>query len=69
MIRWWENETPQTIETDKNVMRYYPQAEKLQVSRPNWTDDYGESKPGKTVVLDLSESGVMDFLRNITKTE
>ena len=53
MIRWWEEETPQTIATKTNVLRYYPNAGKLQVSRPDWTDDSGAAKPGKTVTLDI----------------
>ena len=50
---WWLDEEPQTIKTDKNVLRWYPNAGKLQVSRPDWTDDSGAAKPGKTVTLDI----------------
>lgn len=53
MGKWWENETPVTVVRKKNVLRLYPEAKKLMVSRPDWEDDHGEMKPGKTVTLDL----------------
>ena len=53
-MRYWENERPQTATTTKNVLTYNPQAGKLHVSRPAWTNDEGEEKPGKTVVLDVA---------------
>lgn len=54
MAKWWEDETPVTAASKKNVLRLYANAEKLQVSRPDWENDHGEMKPGKTVVLDLA---------------
>ena len=51
---WWDKEAPVVVEKKKNVLRWYPAAGKLQVSRPNWTDDAGETKPGKTVVFDVA---------------
>lgn len=53
MGKWWEEETPIEATSRKNVLRLYPQAGKLMVSRPDWEDDHGEMKPGKTVTLDL----------------
>lgn len=50
---YWEYENPLVIETTKNVLRYFPQAGKLQVSLPSWTNDKGEEQPGKTVTLDV----------------
>ena len=54
---YWEKETPIIAETEKNVLEYYPQAKKLAVGKPMWTDKRtGESKRGKTVVLDLESA-------------
>lgn len=52
-MSFWETETPVTATTGKNEPEYFPQAEKLTISRPSWTNDRGETKRGKTVVLDL----------------
>ena len=54
MIKYWENETPQEVKTDRNTLRYYQKAGKLAVSRPDWEEDNGKMKPGKTVTLDVS---------------
>ena len=35
------------------MLRYYADAGKLQVCMPNWTDNDGELKQGKTVALNL----------------
>ena len=50
---WWETETPEEIYTKSNVLRWYPRAGKLQVARPDWTDDEGQVKTGKTVTLNV----------------
>ena len=53
--QWWNEETPITVHSEKNVLRWYPQAGKLQVSRPDWIDEAtGEVKTGKTVTLDVA---------------
>ena len=54
MSKYWENETPKEVMTDKNVLRYYEQSGKLAVSRPDWEDESGNMKQGKTVTLDIS---------------
>ena len=54
MEKYWENETPVEITTEKNVLRYYKKAGKLQISNPSWTNKDGEVKQGKTVTLDLA---------------
>ena len=53
-MNYWENETPVKAGTSKNELEYYEAARKLAVSRPAWTNDSGEVKRGKTVVLDLA---------------
>ena len=58
--KYWETEDPIIVTANKNVLRFYPVAEKLSVARPNWVDDKGIERPGKTVTLDISallESG------------
>ncbi|MDR1874191.1 MAG: hypothetical protein LBQ90_04150 [Synergistaceae bacterium] len=51
--KYWEDEQAQIVDTGKNVMRFFPKAEKLQVSMPYWTDKDGTQKPGKTITLDV----------------
>lgn len=53
-MSFWETETPVKATTGKNELEYFPQAGKLTISRPSWTDDKGETRRGKTVVLDLT---------------
>jgi len=53
-MNYWEHETPKVVDTGKNVLRYFPEAGKLQISMPYWTNDAGEERPGKTVTLDLT---------------
>ena len=65
--KWWEGERPEVVETDKNVLKYYPKAKKLQASKPNWTNEYGEIRNGKTVILDLAEPTARLFVQNIVK--
>ncbi len=47
--RYWLTESPETVETERNVFRYYPEAERLQVSLPDYTAYNGEARRGKTV--------------------
>lgn len=54
MSKYWEQETPIESDTGKNVLKYFQQAGKLQISMPNWTDGNGEKKQGKTVTLDIT---------------
>ena len=61
MAKYWETETPTTITTNRNVIQYYHDAEKLSVARLPWTDASGKERQGKTVTLDIDaihESGV-----------
>ncbi|AOQ23849.1 hypothetical protein MTAT_04820 [Moorella thermoacetica] len=53
MNRYWETEQPIEVASKKNKLRWFPQAGQLQVSRPDWTDENGQVKPGKTVTLDV----------------
>ena len=53
MNKYWEEETPVRIGTDKNVFRYFPSAGKLQVSGLDWVDKDETTRQGKTVTIDL----------------
>ncbi len=52
-MKYWEEEIPVVVETDKNVLSWYPEAGKLQVANPCWYDDDGRQRVGKTVVIDM----------------
>lgn len=52
-MSYWTEETPTIIDTGANVLRYYPQAGKLQVSLPDWLNKEGDSCQGKTVAVDV----------------
>ena len=52
-MSYWDDEKPVVADTGKNVIELYQNAGKLAISRPSWTDDAGEVRRGKTVVLDL----------------
>ena len=54
MSKYWENETPVTITTGRNVLQYFKDAGKLSVTRPVWIDDKGVERRGKVVVLDVT---------------
>ena len=49
-----KKEKPTEITTSFNVIKYYPIAEKLSISRPMYLDEQGQKKPGKTVTLDIA---------------
>jgi hypothetical protein len=69
--KYWETEKPIIADTGKNILRYFEDAGKLQVSMPNWTDPNGASKPGKTITLDVAaiknNAEAMDILRRIVE--
>lgn len=52
--RYWDAETPLIADTGKNVLRYFRQAKKLQVSNPYWIDAQGNQQNGKTITLDIA---------------
>jgi hypothetical protein len=52
-LKYWENEQSTTATTHSNIIRYFPKAGKLQISRPYWSDASGAQHPGKTVTLDI----------------
>ena len=66
---YWEQETPVEVDTGKNILRYFKQAGKLQVSMPYWTNDAGEKRQGKTVTLDIAalkgNPGALELMRKI----
>ena len=50
---YWESKPDEELDTGKNILRYWKEAAKLQISMPYWTDEAGNQKPGKTVTLNL----------------
>ena len=52
-MSYWTEETPTVVDTGANVLRYYPQAGKLQVSLPSWINREGNISQGKTVVIEV----------------
>lgn len=52
--KYWETELATTLITSKNVLNFYPEAERLAVSRPSWVDTDGNERQGKTVTLDVA---------------
>ena len=69
---YWETEKPVEVCTGKNVLRYFPEARKLHISKNGWTDKKtGEHKMGKTVALDLdaiaSTPAAVSLLETVVK--
>ena len=69
---YWETENPVEVDTGKNVLRYFPEARKLHISKNGWTDKKtGEHKMGKTVALDLdaiaSTPAAVSLLETVVK--
>ena len=69
---YWETENPVEVDTGKNVLRYFPEARKLHISKLGWTDKKtGEHKRGKTVALDLdavaSTPAAISLLETVVK--
>jgi len=50
-MAYWREEKPVVLKTEKNVLRWFQRAGKLQVALPYWLDNNGVRKPGKTVTL------------------
>ena len=53
MVRWYEEETPIEAVTASGELRFYPNAQKLQLSQGKWSDADGILHHGKTVTVPL----------------
>jgi len=53
-VKYWENEQPTIVNTGRNILKYFKESGKLQICQPNWADDKGQEKQGKTVTLDIA---------------
>lgn len=53
MNRYWEQEKPIEAVTERNKLRWFPKAERLQVALPDWLDAEGIVHPGRTVTLNV----------------
>ena len=71
MKHYWEQKPDVEIDSGKNILRYWKEAAKFQISMPSWTDSNGEEKPGKTVTLNLDAlreaDGGITLLEQIVK--
>ena len=54
MTGYWKNSLDVEADTGKNILRYYAEAQRLQVCMPYWTDDSGNQKQGKTVAINIA---------------
>jgi len=53
MNKYWVEKPDAELNTDKNILRYWKEAARLQISMPYWSDNNGNQKPGKTVTISL----------------
>ncbi len=52
--KYWENEKPDIIQTEKNFFIHYPEAGKLQICG-SFRDNKGEIVPGKRGTIDIED--------------
>lgn len=72
---YWENTEPVQVDTGKNVFRFYPEAERLQVSMPDFKKADGVWHHGKVVGIDLhalyeemaADPTIADFFKAVLK--
>lgn len=53
MSKFWLDEEPIIARSNKNVVRYYKNANMLNISKPDWTTRDGKELPGKTITLNI----------------
>jgi predicted transcriptional regulator len=67
--RYWEEEESICATSEVNVFRYFPQAMRLQVCLPDWIDENGIQKQGKTVPINLTKlrntKSTLEFLKDV----
>lgn len=67
--KWYELETPQEVTSRRNRLQWYRQARRLQVSLPDWQNENGEIKRGKTVTLVVNDlkgvAGAVEIFQEI----
>lgn len=67
--KYWETETPITSATDRNLIRYFKKARRLQVAAVYKNKKTGELKQGKTATLDVEDMAAnpeaLDLLQQI----
>ena len=52
---YWEREKPETAETGRLALNYFPNAGKLQISQTFKDRETGETRRGKTVTIDCED--------------
>jgi hypothetical protein len=67
--RYWEEEEFTCAASEGTVFRYCPQAMRLQVCLPDWIDENGIQKQGKTVPINLAKlrnaKSTLEFLKDV----
>ena len=58
--QYWKSTPDAVVITESNKISYFMDAGVLQVSKPDWEDERGYTKPGKTVAINL-ENAPADF--------
>lgn len=53
MANYWAKKPAAELASGKNVLRWYSEAEVLQVARPDWVNSAGETCPGRAVGLSI----------------
>jgi hypothetical protein len=56
--KYWETEKPQMIQTPRNLVKYYKEAGRLQVSILYKDSQTGEPRQGKTATLDAEDCAI-----------
>lgn len=56
--KYWENEKPETKQTERNLLKYYKEAGKLQIALLYPDKETNELKQGKTVTLDSEDLAI-----------
>jgi hypothetical protein len=72
---YWEDVEPEEVDTGKNVFRFYPEAERLQVSMPDFKKADGVWRHGKTIGIDVralreemaADPTIADFFKAVLK--
>lgn len=54
--RYFETETPETLNIHGNEIRLFRSNKRLAISRPRWIDRDGVEKVGKTVTINLDRN-------------
>lgn len=67
MVKYWENEKPETAQSERNIINYYRKAGKIQIAGLFLDKNSNEFKQGKTSTLDIDDASehpeILDLLQ------